>query len=257
MEWVDEGEAARRFPGFVLDGPVLHQPGTSTVHAEAAIAAMQRSASAHGATIHHDEQVGAGEPRDDGVVVVTDGRRVTADACVVTTGAWAAATVPAEVELPEITVTQEQVAYFRTARHDWPTFIHRGVPSVYGLPTPGGLVKAGEHYTGPVVDPDERDFAIEPLSWARLLDWVAHHLPGVDPVPVADTTCLYASSPTEDFVVDRVGRVVIGVGLGGHGFKFLPELGRRLADLADGTPARTNPFALASSARVAGKSGHK
>ena len=45
--------------------------------------------------------------------------------------------------------------------------------------------------------------------------------------------CLYASSPTDDFVLDRRGAVVVGVGFGGHGFKFTPAIGERLADLAD------------------------
>ena len=59
--------------------------------------------------------------------------------------------------------------------------------------------------------------------------------------------CLYASSPTDDFVLDRRGAVVVGVGFGGHGFKFTPAIGERLADLADEAlgvrPATTPTFA--------------
>lgn len=47
------------------------------------------------------------------------------------------------------------------------------------------------------------------------------------------TTCLYASTPTDDFVLERSGSFVLGVGLGGHGFKFGPAIGDRLADLAE------------------------
>ncbi len=37
-----------------------------------------------------------------------------------------------------------------------------------------------------------------------------------------------------DFVLDRVGHVVVGCGTSGHGFKFGPLLGELLADLAEG-----------------------
>ena len=33
-------------------------------------------------------------------------------------------------------------------------------------------------------------------------------------------------------MLDRVGPVVVGAGFSGHGFKFVPEVGRRLAALA-------------------------
>jgi sarcosine oxidase len=118
-------------------------------------------------------------------------------------------------------------------------------------------VKIAEHYTGPVVDPDSRSGEFEPNSWQRLLDWVRDNVPGVDPEPVAHATCLYASAPDEDFVVDRVGRITVGVGLGGHGFKFLPILGRRLAELATGTLWPDNPFALDRGPQIVGRSGHK
>src|SRR5262249_60286844 len=60
------------------------------------------------------------------------------------------------------------------------------------------------------------------------------YLPGLGPDLVATERCVYDNSPDEDFFVARVGRVVIGSGTSGHGFKFGPLLGEWLADLADG-----------------------
>jgi len=67
-------------------------------------------------------------------------------------------------------------------------------------------------------------------------DFVKANLPGALPEPVSAETCLYASTPDDDFVLDRVGPVVLGVGFGGHGFKFAPAVGSMLADLAEGRP---------------------
>jgi sarcosine oxidase len=117
-------------------------------------------------------------------------------------------------------------------------------------------MKAGEHYTGLRVDPDVRHGpSVE--AGKRVSAWIAENVPGLDPTPVNAVTCLYASFPDEDFIIDRVGDVVVGVGLGGHGFKFLPEIGRRLADLAEGQAWRGNPFSIDRESRHVGPSGHK
>jgi sarcosine oxidase len=47
-------------------------------------------------------------------------------------------------------------------------------------------------------------------------------------------SCTYTSTRTSDFILDRVGPVVIGAGFSGQGFKFTPAVGRILADLALG-----------------------
>ena len=49
------------------------------------------------------------------------------------------------------------------------------------------------------------------------------------------TTCLYTMSPDQHFVVDRMpgcARTFVACGFSGHGFKFMPVMGRVLADLA-------------------------
>ena len=54
------------------------------------------------------------------------------------------------------------------------------------------------------------------------------------PEPAEAETCLYTNTADERFILERRGRVVIGSACSGHGFKFAPEIGRRLADLATG-----------------------
>ncbi|HWX08987.1 MAG TPA: hypothetical protein VNY33_03325, partial [Gaiellaceae bacterium] len=57
-------------------------------------------------------------------------------------------------------------------------------------------------------------------------------LPEVDPEPIGAESCLYTSTADGSFVLERRGRVVVGSACSGHGFKFAPIVGRRLADLA-------------------------
>ena len=62
---------------------------------------------------------------------------------------------------------------------------------------------------------------------------MARLLPSLDPQPVATERCVYDNSADTDFVLDRVGRIVVGCGTSGHAFKFGPLLGELLADLAE------------------------
>jgi sarcosine oxidase len=260
-ERLDVAAARRRFPGIDTGGDALLQPDGGRTDADATLAALHAQAARHGASLAFSQPVLALDLDGAGAVVRTGARTARAPVVVLATGAWAGRLLGGSVALPPVAVTKEQVAFFRPESDGaWPSFIHRAEPSVYGMGTPGGLVKVGEHYTGPPVDPDTRDFDVEPVTWQRLLAWAYRRLPGVDPEPVGATTCLYASTPDEDFVLDRVGPVVLGLGLGGHGFKFVPAIGRRLADLADlpaGESPPPGPFSLERSARHAGRSGHK
>jgi sarcosine oxidase len=120
----------------------------------------------------------------------------------------------------------------------WPSFIHHRDPvPAYGLETPGEGVKLGEHHAGEVLtDPDRQSVSPSPDAHARLLAYAREWIPGVEPVAVSDATCLYTSTPNEDFVVDRIGPVVICSPCSGHGFKFAPLVGELVAGLADGAP---------------------
>jgi glycine/D-amino acid oxidase-like deaminating enzyme len=156
---------------------------------------------------------------------------VDADVVVATAGPWIAKLVP---DLP-VRVTRETVAYFA---YDGPP-----VPSVveldddtrehamYALHDPQHGLKAGAHHAGHVADPDVYEGA-DPAIVERIAGWVRQRFPNVDPAPVAAESCVYTSTADESFVLERHGRVVVGSACSGHGFKFAPAVGRRLADLA-------------------------
>jgi sarcosine oxidase len=105
----------------------------------------------------------------------------------------------------------------------------------YGLPTPGeALYKLGLHDPTERSDPAEVPLVESSTDLALLAELAARLLPGAISTPVATERCFYDNTPDQDFVLDRVGRLVIGAGTSGHGFKFGPLIGELLADLAEG-----------------------
>ncbi|HEY9310205.1 MAG TPA: FAD-dependent oxidoreductase [Microbacterium sp.] len=242
-------DATRRWSGMRFDGDVLFTPDAGVVRAAAALDALEVGARRHGADVRYGHRVVALAERGDGVALtIDDGEHrydIVADTTVVTSGAWTPGVLPASFPLPRLTVTEESPAHFASTSPDarWPSFNHlvpRGIypGPTYGMPTPGEGVKVGFHHVGPVVDPDHRTFRPVPELAAALRDYVAEWFPGLDPDSAEPISCTYASTDSEDFILDRRGRIVVGAGFSGHGFKFTPAVGSVLADLATDDTAR-------------------
>jgi sarcosine oxidase len=171
-----------------------------------------------------------------GVEVETNRRiestdELDADVVVVTAGPWARKLVP---ELP-VTVTRETLAYFRREGPPPPSIVdlnaETGGHGMYSLHDPVHGLKAGAHHAGPEADPGT-EAPPDPAIVERISLWVRERFPDVDPEPVEAQTCLYTTTADERFVLERRGRVVVGSACSGHGFKFAPAVGRRLAELA-------------------------
>jgi sarcosine oxidase len=224
-------EVNARFPGLKLptDEPALYQPDTAVVAAEPSWRAMVGSAVAAGADVRENTQVTEVVQRSGGAEVVANGVRLATETVVVTAGAWARRLLaPVGVDL-DVVPTRETVAYFRTSRPKVPVLVAWTDPAFYALPTPQGI-KAGHHIAGPPADPDEHG-SPDPQAVARLTEGVTATFTDVDPQPHLAETCFYTNTPDEHFVLERHGSVIVGSPCSGHGFKFAPLIGRRLAGL--------------------------
>ena len=102
---------------------------------------------------------------------------------------------------------------------------------VYGSPEGGG-VKTGWNAAGREVDPDSLNPRPDPRQRVALQRYVREWLPGADADAFVEDGCTYTTTPDSNFLVDRIGPLVIGAGFSGHGFKFTPVVGEILADLA-------------------------
>jgi sarcosine oxidase len=218
FEVLDTGQIEHRF-GIRADpgDQGLYQADGGIVRADEAVAAV-----ADGLEIR--ERVRVESVDEDGDGVTAGG--VRARVAVVTAGAWAPGLVGVDA-----TPTVETVSYFELGR-PVPSVIdtNTGARHGYGLAVPGGSLKAGFHQSGRPVDPDEPGIPDRELS-ARTAAWVERRFPGAGPLRQAET-CLYTNRENDEFLLERRGRVVVGSPCSGHGFKFAPLVGKRLAELA-------------------------
>jgi sarcosine oxidase len=170
-------------------------------------------------------------------IEVRTGDRVTpdeldADVVVLTVGAWITKLVP---DVP-VRATRETIAYFRHDGPPLPSVVElneRSRHALYALHDPVHGLKAGVHFGGPETDPDRAEPPSDVLV-ERIAAWVRERFPDAEPDPVGAESCIYTSTVDEAFVLERRGRVVVGSPCSGHGYKFAPAIGRRLAELALG-----------------------
>jgi sarcosine oxidase len=197
------------------DTMVLLQPDAGVVLADRALSAFAR-----GVRIETGRRIESLDELAEPVVVVT-------------AGPWARRLLAgAGIELP-VVETRETVAYFHL---DGP------VPSVvaevvtrghgfYSLFDPVYGLKVGSHKRGKPSDPDEEKGA-DPDVVREIAEWTAERFPRAAPEPVHAESCFYTTTDDERFILERHGRIVVGSACSGHGFKFGPAIGTRLAALA-------------------------
>jgi sarcosine oxidase len=239
-EWLDAGEAMRRFPPWRLgdDVRVMYQERAGIAAAAKANAAHRRLATSLGATLLDHARVTA--IREDGGLyeLETQAGTFRAERLVIAADAWTNELLAQLWRPLDLTVTQEQVTYYASsdveafAPERFPVWIWMGAPSFYGFPAFGEAgAKIGYNEGGPVVTGDTRTF--EPVYSDVLDAFMREHLPGGFGPRIADRSCLYTMTPDGDFVVDLIpGHERAAVVLGSaHAFKFASVLGRCLVEL--------------------------
>ena len=218
FEVLDAAEIERRFS-------IRADPGSQGLfQADGGIVRADRAQTALAAGLEVRERHRVDAIEEDGDGVTAGGIR--ARAVVVTAGAWA----PRLAQL-DATPTVETVSFFDFAQ-PLPSVIDTtiGVRSGYALSSPGGSLKAGLHQAGRPANPDEANPPDRELA-ARTAAWVERRF-GLSGPATRVETCLYTLRENDEFLLERRGRVVVGSACSGHGFKFAPLVGTRLAELA-------------------------
>lgn len=242
-------EVNARFPAFDLpqDWDAVVQDGGAILLAQVALEALRARAEAAGRI--QPQAVVSLEPQADHVLLRTAEDIWRADRVILAAGPWLSRLLP---ELaPVLKVTRQTVGWFAPARPKsvlpdaFPIFIleRSAQDTVYGFPDfEGRGVKAAPHNHGPVVGPDDWEPPASDAELAAVGDALAALIPGAaGPITERDV-CLYTNTVPadlrpdagEEFILDRwpSSRLVVGSACSGHGAKFAPAVGERLARLA-------------------------
>lgn len=271
-ELVSASAAEVRWPQLHFDSDVLWQPEAGILDAITTVEAMIRLATATGlAELRTDWPVSRVAEIPSGYRIMSArGQSVDAANVIVTAGGWLP-NLLGELSLPSgflesfptLEVRQEQAVHFPywafsggATKSIWPTFIYKGADiQTYGLP--GGRdagfrgQKVAQFNGGRVIESAQyQDGVVDPAARRRLAEYAERAIPGVDPTPYAETTCLFTSTPTEDFVFDRVDGITVVSPCSGHGGKFAPLLGELAADLASGSGEVPVEFRVAAHSRA-------
>ena len=214
-ERLDREEAERRYPIRVPAGSfAVVQPEAGIVRADRALEALRRELDVREHTRAHPDEVDA-------------------DAVVVTAGSWVNELL--DEPLP-VKVTRETFCYFRLdGERPIPSVVSfkadRHTHDMYSLYDPVYGLKVGAHHAGREADPDVPTDP-QPELIERIAAWATETYRLDEAEPAAADTCMYTTTEDEAFILERRGRVIVGSPCSGHGFKFAPAIGMRLADLA-------------------------
>lgn len=247
------------FPAFRLpdDWDAVVQEGGAILLAQVALEALRAPAEASGQIV--PDAVVALEQHPDHVIVRTATATFRADMVILAAGPWMTRILPDLAPLLE--VTRQTVGWFKPAQPAavrpgaFPLFIlaRSEADIIYGFPDfEGRGVKAAPHNHGPEADadawrPQATDAELRPVS-----DALAELIPGAAGPIVERDVCLYTNTRPadrrpdagEEFIIDRWprSRLIVASACSGHGAKFAPAIGERLARLALDPDYRTEAF---------------
>jgi sarcosine oxidase len=257
FERLSAGEIMHRWPQFRLNDDV-----TGIFQAEGGIAtpnlsnaAHRRLATAYGAITRDNAPVESVRAVDNELELLAGGERYRCRHLVVAAGAWSNQVLTHFGRRIHLTITQEQVTYYRPVNVEefmperFPVWIWMDEPSFYGFPIFGESgPKAAQDVGGERVTAETRTFEPNPAALARLERFLGQVLPGMRGPHLYTKTCLYDLPPDRNFVLGILPdhpNVSLAIGAG-HSFKFAALIGKILSDLAfDGhTTYNIVPFSI-------------
>jgi glycine/D-amino acid oxidase-like deaminating enzyme len=255
-EVLDGAEYQRRFPQFANTGVVAAflDVNSGVLFAREAVLALRDVGERSGVSIHEAKRAVEVAPTPAGCGVrFSDGTSVEADVVVLAINGWLTDVLPG---FP-LVVTEQLLHYlvpdpavadaYEPGRMPFCSWASNGL---WVFPSRNGAVKVGDNNPSRTLrHPTERRMP-EPTYRERVLDLALQQMPGLrNATLVQERACFYDYSADGDFILDRWdehARLIVACGFSGHGFKFGPLIGQRLAQfaLSGRAPVDLAPFAL-------------
>ena len=248
--------ANKEFPAFNLpdDWDVVVQDGGAILHTAPVMRLMRARA---GDRVIPERA--SFTPRRDGVSIRTATQEFFAERAILALGPWLGRALPQLGAL--LNVTRQAVGWFKPVSPDtvvsgrFPIFILERGPDniVYGFPDfEQRGVKAAPHNHGPVVGPDDWGPQASDAELRSVGEALAALVPDAAGPIIDRDVCLYTNTAPadirldagEEFIIDRwpESRLIVCSACSGHGAKFAPAIGQRLARLATDPSYQAEPF---------------
>jgi sarcosine oxidase len=260
VEYLEADAVASRFPALAIRGPAVLETTAGMIRADRARDALRAGLRAE---LREGVEVTAVLDGPDSVRVETTDGDIEADQVVVCAGPGTAPLLRGMGLDYRVRTSLQQIVYLAVppaqGAGQWPAVVRLLTAGeddqLYALPLPDfGQYKFGVRYSGPEVTYRQTPLNPDPAVTRRLVAAAATLLRDVGSQPRLVEQCVLDYTADLHFVLDRVGRVVVGAGTSGHGFKFGPLLGSLIADLAVGAVPRWDltAFSLRRPALTAG-----
>jgi N-methyl-L-tryptophan oxidase len=267
-EILDGADYQRRFPQFADTGVVAAflDINSGVLFAREAVLALRDVGQRLGVSVHEAKRAVEVAPTPVGCSVrFSDRTSIEADVVVLAINGWLTDVLPSiplavTEQLTHFLVPDPGVAAeFEPGRMPFCSWARNGM---WVFPSRNGAVKLGDNNPSRTLrHPTERRMP-EAAYRERVLDLALEQMPGLrNATLVQERACFYDYSPDGDFILDRWdqhARLIVACGFSGHGFKFGPLIGQRLAQfaLSGHAPADLAPFALSRLAASGSLRGH-
>ena len=252
LENLDKNLFEKKFPQFKIpeNFETVFEPDAGFVTPEKTIRLYTELSKKYGATIHTNEKLIKWKKEGDGMEIKTNSEIYYCNKLIITAGAWAGKLIPGFAN--KIKVTRQFLAWIKPKHPqkfslgNFPCWLidDENVPGCYyGFPMlstekfgrPEGL-KLAHHHPATITDPDNVNRTVTNDDIENLKFAMNKYFPGEFDSVLSGKICLYANSPDENFIIDGLPgyeeNVFIACGFSGHGFKFVPVVGKILSDLA-------------------------
>jgi sarcosine oxidase len=251
LDQLNSNETSQLFHQFKIPDhfETLFEPDAGFVTPEKTIKLYSKQAIKKGAEIRAREKVLNWKKDQNEIIVTTDKNIYRCNKLIITAGAWAGKMIPSLSK--KLRITRQFIAWLKPK--NWSDFALDRFPCwlladdkrpgcYYGFPIlpedkfgePTGL-KIAHHYPATEADPDNVNRQVKAEDEEDLKYIFEKYFNG-DFEILSYKICLYANSPDEDFIIDKLpgyeDKIIIACGFSGHGFKFVPVIGEILADLA-------------------------
>jgi len=242
-ERLTAGEVMRRWPQFRLPDDVagIYQADGGIATPNKSNVAHRRLALAYGATIREYAPVESIHPLGDELEVIAGGITYRCRHLVIAAGAWSNHILAHFGRRVHLTITQEQVTYYRSPNvadfmpDRFPVWIWMDEPSFYGFPVFGEAgPKVAQDVGGEHVTTETRTYEPNAATLARTEAFLDKVIPGILGEQIVTKTCLYDLPPDRNFVLGTLPEqpnVSLAIGAG-HSFKFASLIGKILSELA-------------------------